>query len=853
LFAFGLLAVPMMAATGAAGPLHLTELEPVANWQGSGALALDRSVGCTPLQIGDRTFERGLGTHARSEIVYELDGTVDRFEAWVGIDASKADSSVASVVFKVVADGREVFDSGLMRGDTPARQVVVNLAGVRELKLLVTDAGDGSKDDFANWADAVLIGAKPAPRRAAAAVARVEVQAPGLRIALSERGEIVGATIGDRQASRSIRSGTSLDQCVDNGAVKLRNLADDGVEFTRQVVRKTTGQTARITERFRPTADSIRWEIEVESADPAWSTGIKTWLDWPETTQPTRYWTVWDDAEQRHDTWRDPLIPQPLATRRLWYGAAPWNGEERIGGVYNLAARFSVPLLTVLEPKSDLGLSLVLSPEDTLREVALDTHRDVRFAFTRGAHRLGEGRVVKFAMDLVPGAGDWRGGFGWMTRRYAAFFDPPVPTVDELSGLGAYSDWPRELDVERLRKMAFKVNWAASYDFPYMGMFLPPTGEHDPYRRIVKNNLITLAGMREAARRWREMGFPLLSYFNVTEFGANPGTPEGVDPSLSPADQWKNGNNFLFKVIPDAVLRVRTGETFGSWEGSIVTDCGGPKYREFLLDQARRHVTELPDSFGICIDRLDWLRVYNYHADDGVSWVHGQPARSLYASWSELMDRMGPIFHDAGKYIFLNMLINRTEMMRHGDAVYHEHGDWPWEVNAAALQCVYKPCLVWTHSVKDLQPDPDAYFQRHLHLGIFPTAPVPGNDHTITPSPEVDRWYFDYGPLFTALRGKKWILVPHAVNVAGEVAKANLFAVPGGYVVPVTFGGAATSAKVSLRLPIAVGTEPMAEVLHPGSDAVVPVKCIRGENGWQLEVPLQRGCAVVKLGLDKKL
>jgi hypothetical protein len=199
------------------------------------------------------------------------------------------------------------------------------------------------------------------------------------------------------------------------------------------------------------------------------------------------------------------------------------------------------------------------------------------------------------------------------------------------------------------------------------------------------------------------------------------------------------------------------------------------------------------------------------------------------------------------------MLINRTEMMRHGDAVYHEHGDWPWEVNAAALQCVYKPCLVWTHSVKDLQPDPDAYFQRHLHLGIFPTAPVPGNDHTITPSPEVDRWYFDYGPLFTALRGKKWILVPHAVNVAGEVAKANLFAVPGGYVVPVTFGGAATSAKVSLRLPIAVGTEPMAEVLHPGSDAVVPVKCIRGENGWQLEVPLQRGCAVVKLGLDKKL
>ena len=27
---------------------------------------------------------------------------------------------------------------------------------------------------------------------------------------------------------------------------------------------------------------------------------------------------------------------------------------------------------------------------------------------------------------------------------------------------------------EHLRRMAFRVNWKASYDFPYMGMFLPP-------------------------------------------------------------------------------------------------------------------------------------------------------------------------------------------------------------------------------------------------------------------------------------------------------------------------------------------------------------------------------------------
>jgi len=517
LIVFGSLLAASLSAADAPTSMPLAELDPVAQWQASGALALNRSVGCTPLQICARSYSGGLGTHAGSEVVYDLGKGYERFEAWVGVDAMKLHSSAASVVFKVVADNREVFDSGVMRGDTPARHVSVPLAGVRELKLVVTDAGDGTKDDYADWADAMLIGLAAAkPRAAPAVAARHEVRAPGLVIALSERGEIVGATIGGRQVARAIRGGTALEQCTDAGAVSARALPGGGIEFSRQVMQASSQHKARVVERFKPTADSVRWEIEVQSAGAPWSTGIKTWLDWPKSGRSAKYWTVWDDPEQRHDMWRDPLVPQPFATRRLWYGAAPWNGAERAGGTYNLAARFSVPLLTLVEAAPDVSLSLVLSPEDTLREISLDTHSDGRFAFTRSAHRLGEGRVVKFAMDLVPGAGDWRGGLGWMTRRYAQFFDPPVPAVDQLAGMGGYSDWAGELDADRMRKMAFSANWAASFDFPYMGMFLPPIGENEPYRRIVKGNLITLSGMKEAARHWRQMGFPLLNYLNLT-------------------------------------------------------------------------------------------------------------------------------------------------------------------------------------------------------------------------------------------------------------------------------------------------------------------------------------------------
>ena len=49
------------------------------------------------------------------------------------------------------------------------------------------------------------------------------------------------------------------------------------------------------------------------------------------------------------------------------------------------------------------------------------------------------------------------------------------------------------------------------------------------------------------------------------------------------------------------------------------------------------------------------------------------------------------------------------------------------------------------------------------------------------------------------MRGKKWVLLPHAVEVADQKARANLFAVPGGYVMPVVFGGKAKSVEVVLR------------------------------------------------------
>jgi hypothetical protein len=340
----------------------------------------------------------------------------------------------------------------------------------------------------------------------------------------------------------------------------------------------------------------------------------------------------------------------------------------------------------------------------------------------------------------------------------------------------------------------------------------------------------------------RSQGFHVLDYFNVTEFGKNMkdvavATSRADDPAL-----WKDPVALLKLTLPGAYLKPPIVTCYNAW----VVDVGDPAYRRFMLDQARRHIALLPDTDGLCIDRLDWLHNYNPAADDGVSWVDGKPARSLYRSWLSFMDELGPLMHGADKVIFANTMTMRLELDRHLDGIYTEHGDNGGALNAAALMGVGKPVLAWTLNQTLHQPDPDAFFQRHLYLGVYPTAPYPLNHHCITPEPEAERYYIDYGPLLDAMRGRTWVLAAGCAEAATPGVKVNLFRVPGGLVVPVTFGGAARTALVRLRnVP---GLEKArCDALQPGADAPVPVPAWRDDGTLALEVPLHRGCAMVRL------
>lgn len=126
---------------------------------------MDRSNLGQELRINRQVYLRGVGVHAPSELTYEIRPEYGRFVGLAGADenlvAVSNGSNLAkypSVVFKVFIDGREAAASPVMRVLSPAWRFDVAIpSGARRISLVAMDAGDGSREDFANWAEAGFV------------------------------------------------------------------------------------------------------------------------------------------------------------------------------------------------------------------------------------------------------------------------------------------------------------------------------------------------------------------------------------------------------------------------------------------------------------------------------------------------------------------------------------------------------------------------------------------------------------------------------------------------------------------------------------------------------------------------
>jgi alpha-galactosidase len=130
--------------------LWLDELNLEHAYAGWGVTRANRSSDGNVLTIAGEEFDRGLGTHALGEFSLALDGRASAFRAQVGLDSEV--TSAGSIEFVVVGDGRVLARSGVMRNADAARPIEADLEGIQELRLVVTDGGDGINYDHADWA-----------------------------------------------------------------------------------------------------------------------------------------------------------------------------------------------------------------------------------------------------------------------------------------------------------------------------------------------------------------------------------------------------------------------------------------------------------------------------------------------------------------------------------------------------------------------------------------------------------------------------------------------------------------------------------------------------------------------------
>jgi alpha-galactosidase len=110
----------------------------------------------TPMRLGEKTYTRGIGVNSRCVLRVLTTQPAARFVADIGLDRN-VDNTAASVTMHVSVDGKDRFQTPVLRPDGKVQAIDVPLDGATTFDLVVNDGGDGRGWDQADWADARVV------------------------------------------------------------------------------------------------------------------------------------------------------------------------------------------------------------------------------------------------------------------------------------------------------------------------------------------------------------------------------------------------------------------------------------------------------------------------------------------------------------------------------------------------------------------------------------------------------------------------------------------------------------------------------------------------------------------------
>lgn len=129
--------------------LLLTQLQPersTGRWNG---FEIEELLSPVPLSVAGQHHARGLTGFVGSEVQFDLHGLYDTFSANVGIDDDSRGEIAAE--FRVVADGKELWHSAVLKKGDQTVAVAVPVSGVKKLLLQSLNSGANGRRGQTDW------------------------------------------------------------------------------------------------------------------------------------------------------------------------------------------------------------------------------------------------------------------------------------------------------------------------------------------------------------------------------------------------------------------------------------------------------------------------------------------------------------------------------------------------------------------------------------------------------------------------------------------------------------------------------------------------------------------------------
>jgi hypothetical protein len=188
------------------------------------------------------------------------------------------------------------------------------------------------------------------------------------------------------------------------------------------------------------------------------------------------------------------------------------------------------------------------------------------------------------------------------------------------------------------------------------------------------------------------------------------------------------------------------------------------RYGRQILEQQRQMIELYPEATGFFFDDLNVAGVDFAH-NDGLTVVHNRPAHDIGKTFSLLGPALTQMVHDTGKLVLAN--VPSTISSCEGIDIFCLEGTDNF--GNAALMSLNRPTVSLPLSGDPLNAEKIEYrIQHHLVWGVMPSAGLIAANPMLSAA---------YRPLYLSLKGRQWVLEPHALRLP-EGIRGQIFRAP---------------------------------------------------------------------------